>query len=136
MNSKLFLSRHGGALITLAAVFLLIHVWAFMSRPDISLPLYYAWPDIDIPVHIIFGAWLVLFFLYPNVIRRTDRLFVFSLVMLIGLGWEFLEYGFDVFYGIAHGYYPAHHSMADTYKDILDNGVGATAAVYFFRFFI
>ncbi|OGG55819.1 hypothetical protein A3D71_00610 [Candidatus Kaiserbacteria bacterium RIFCSPHIGHO2_02_FULL_55_20] len=136
MNSKLLSSRHGVVLVMLAAVFLLIHVWAYMSRPDISQPLYYAWPAIDIPVHMMFGAWLALFFLYTNVLRRTGLLFVFSVVMLVGLGWELLEYGFDIFYGLSQGFSPAHHGMADTYKDIVDNGVGATAAIYFFRFFI
>lgn len=136
MNSKLLSSRHGVVLVMLAALFLLIHMWAYLSRPDISQPLYYAWPAIDIPVHMMFGAWLVLFFLYPNVLRRTGLWFVLSLVMLIGLGWEFLEYGFDTFYGLSHGFSAAHHGMADTYKDIVDNGLGATAAVYFFRFFI
>jgi len=136
MDSRLISSRHGIALVTLGALFVLIHVWAYMSRPDISLPLYYAWPPIDIPAHIIFGAWLALLLLYTNILRRTDLLFIFAVVMLVGVGWELLEYGFDVFYGIAHGYYPAHHGMADTYKDILDNGVGTTAALYLFRVFL
>ncbi len=136
MNSKLLSSRHGIALVALAGLFLLIHVWAYLSRPDITLPLYYFWPPVDIPVHMIFGAWLALFLLYPNVLRRTNPLFVFSIAMLVGVGWEFLEYGFDVLYGVANGFYPAHHGMWDSYKDILDNGVGTTAALYFFRFLV
>lgn len=133
-NMKVLSSRHGIALVSLAAIFVIFHAWAFVTRPDTATHLYHAVPWADIPAHLVFGAFLALLLLYPNFFRYSESfIVVFSLVMLAGIGWEFFEHGYDVLYGMPRGIAAANHGVFDTVKDIADNGLGAIAALALFR---
>ncbi len=130
---KLLSSRHGLLIIAVAAAFLFAHAALFLLRPDTTVPLYAAAPWVDIPFHIIFGAWVALLLLYPGATRsEKSLLLIFFFVTIAGIGWELIELGYDHAYAAPHGLPLAHHGWGDTAKDVFDNGLGAAAALFAF----
>lgn len=121
---------HAAALVMLGTLFLLIDMWGHTTR---------AYPTtwwVDIVTHLLFGAWLALALLYPRLWRYSRTpLFVFSAVMLVGLGWEAFEYLFDILYAIPNGVDLAQHGIVDTTKDIVNNALGAGAALIAYRIY-
>lgn len=126
---KLFSSLRGVTLVALTLLFLLIHIVAFASRADLTVPLYGTMPWLDIPAHLLFAAGLALL-VYPYVIfRYAGPLLIFILVMLAGVGWECVEYGYDFFYAASRDLSFANHGVVDTLKDVLNNGLGVVGVL-------
>jgi len=109
----------------LAGPFLILDTYGHITRAYVTVP------NIDIPIHILFGAWLALFFIYRDDSVRRAQIFLY--VMLIGLGWEVSEYTYDHLYAIQHHLTSAQHGVGDTLKDIVDNGIGAFASIMLFK---
>ncbi|TSC86531.1 MAG: hypothetical protein G01um10148_517 [Parcubacteria group bacterium Gr01-1014_8] len=121
-------SLHGRALALIAVLFFLIHTWAYVNE------VYHNVPRVDVPIHILFGVWLALLLLHP--IFRERRLTlpaIFGAVMVVGVGWEFLEYIYDTVLTIPRGLPTAQHGVAETIRDLLCNGTGAAVTLTFFR---
>ena len=118
-------SRHGTMLIVIAILFIATDTWGHITRA-------YLWmPSIDIATHILFGAWLTLAFIYRD--RPISRLNIFVAVMLVGIGWECLEFVYDHLYALPHHVSLAQHNVGDTIKDVFDNGVGAVISLLVFE---
>ena len=109
----------------MAGIFGLVDMWGHISRAYVTLP------EIDIVTHILFGAWLALFLIHKN--KPESRLGIFLLVMLVGVGWEGLEFTYDHLYALPHAITSAQHGIFDTAKDVLNNAIGALASLFIFR---
>lgn len=116
---RFFESTHLSALVLSATFFFAVHTIAYVNNSYNLLP----W--IDIPMHIAFGMWLALLFLYPNFSRyEKNFLAIFTIVMVAGLGWEVIEFLYDSLYALPNGVPPAQHGAIDTITDIINNTVG------------
>jgi len=120
-------------ILVFAVVIFGIHI------PATAFGWYYALSWLDIPMHILGGAWLGLIFYYIFRIRKPElgaknnwSFFVFGLgfVMLVGVVWEFYEFFFDVF---IFKKYPLMASPPDvhfdTMLDLLDDIIGAAVGL-------
>jgi len=99
----------------------------------------YTW--IDIPLHLAGGAWTALAFFYLQ--RRYVLLFsalpflfsiimVVGVVMLVGVGWEWFEFGFDYIFVPEHAEWRAQLGLVDTMGDLLADVIGgALVGLYF-----
>ncbi|OGZ47268.1 MAG: hypothetical protein A3J54_01540 [Candidatus Ryanbacteria bacterium RIFCSPHIGHO2_02_FULL_45_13b] len=99
----------------------------------------YTW--IDIPLHLAGGAWTALAFFYLQ--RRYVLLFsalpflfsiimVVGVVMLVGVGWEWFEFGFDYIFVPEHAEWRAQFGLVDTMGDLLADVIGgALVGLYF-----
>jgi MFS superfamily sulfate permease-like transporter len=107
---------------------------------------WYGWYDthgwIDIPLHLAGGLFIGLLFYYlfalrlPLLARPSPHpflaLFIFGLgfVMLVGVLWEFYEFGASVFILHQHGLADAPGWIyADTLKDLANDGIGGSLAL-------
>lgn len=96
---------------------------------------------IDIPLHIAGGAWVALAFFYlqcRHVLLFSALPFLFSLiavagvVMLVGVAWEWFEFGFDYIFVPEHAEWRAQLGLVDTMGDLLaDLTGGVLVGVYF-----
>mgnify|MGYP001562310554 FL=1 len=93
----------------------------------------------DIPMHILGGAWVALFFFHFfyqtwHVVDLRKILFTLIItlgfVVLVGVLWEFYEYLSDVYLLKIHplGYAPNPLTLPDTLKDLLDDLIGGAVA--------
>lgn len=96
---------------------------------------------LDIVLHMVGGAWVVFAFFYVQ--RRYTLLFsalpfVFSLVMvmgivmLVGVAWEWFEFGFDYFFVPEAALWRAQLGLTDTMGDLLADLMGGTLAGFYF----
>ncbi len=115
----------GYMLAWIAGLFLVIDTYGHITRAYVTTP------NIDISTHLLFGAWLALFFIYRN--DSIERSWVFAYVLLFGLGWELFEYIYDHLYAIPHHVTLAQHGIGDTTKDIIDNSIGALVSIALFK---
>lgn len=107
------------------------------------LALWYEWYGtvwwIDIPLHLLGGAFIGVLFVYLVAVRRdilgkTDALSFLVLgvgfVALIGILWEFYEFWADVWFlkKYALNEFPGW-IHADTLKDLLNDLIGGAAAI-------
>lgn len=91
---------------------------------------------LDIPVHILSGAWvalvmLVLYYHADNVGRKDHTtlfvvLFALSSSLIIGLMWEVYEFVVD------RAMAGSNLQLGDTLKDLCDDLVGGAAAAWIF----
>lgn len=118
-------------LISIAVLFTLVHTWAYVNSVYHNVPL------IDVPMHMLFGAWLALLLLHPRFIRDGKTpLIVFAIVTAVGIGWECIEYFYDTFLMIPRGLPTAQHGIVETLRDMMSNTLGAGAIIFFnSRFF-
>lgn len=116
--------RPGTALVGMGAMFLAVDTWGHVTRAYVTSPI------IDIVTHILFGAILALLLMRSGTRRY---MYIFGIVMLTGLAWELFEFVYDVYVAAPLGLTLAQHGPGDTIKDIVDNGIGAVAALYLFR---
>lgn len=116
--------RPGAALLGMGAMFLAVDTWGHVTRAYVTSPI------IDIVTHILFGGILALLLMRSGMRRY---LYIFGIVMLTGLAWELFEFVYDVYVAAPRGFTLAQHGPGDTIKDIVDNGIGAAAALYLFR---
>lgn len=96
---------------------------------------------LDIALHTAGGAWVALAFFYiqrKHVLLFSALPFLFSLiaavgvVMLVGVMWEWLEYGFDYFFVPEHAEWRAQLGLVDTMGDLFsDFAGGVVVGVYF-----
>lgn len=98
---------------------------------------------IDIPLHMAGGAWVALAFFYFQ--RRYVLLFsalpiwfsllmVVGFVMLVGVAWEWLEFGFDYFFAKDNFLIRAQLGLADTMGDLGMDVIGGLAVGLYFLF--
>ena len=117
-----FLSRHS---LVLIGLFIPIDLWGKFGNAYVTV----WW--VDIATHLLFGAWLAAVLLHPTLRHYAKSpLFIFALVMLAGLGWELFELLYDVFVAVPRGITLAQHGAWDTLKDLLNNLLGAAAALW------
>ncbi len=105
-----------------------------------GLALLFGWFDsavwFDVPMHIIGGIWVGLVFLYlfsgffshESYDHHAERVKIFILgigfAALIGIFWEFFEFGLDTFFSLS-----LQASVADNMKDLLMDVIGGGLAV-------
>ena len=117
-----FLSRHS---LVLIGLFIPIDLWGKFGPASLTM----WW--VDVVAHLLFGAWLAVLFLHPTLRHYAKSpLFIFALVMLAGLGWELFEFLYDIFIAIPQNFTPTQHGAWDTLKDLLNNLLGAAAALW------
>ena len=117
-----FLSRHS---LVLIGLFIPIDLWGKFGNAYVTV----WW--VDIVTHLLFGAWLAAILLHPQLRHYAKSpLFIFALVLLAGLGWELFELLYDVFVAVPRGITLAQHGAWDTLKDLLNNLLGAAAALW------
>ena len=115
-----------GALLLTAHGLAVINTW------------YWLYPSIDIPMHLLGGAFVATFFLwltekYPGQWQVSRNFFVratifLSFTALVGVLWEFSEfiYGFFASYRAWH---IAGGDVTDTVTDLLNDLLGGLAVV-------
>ena len=96
---------------------------------------------VDIPLHIAGGAWVAFVFFYfqrRHILLFSALPFWFSLlmvvgfVMLVGVAWEWLEFGFDYFFAKDNFLICAQLGLADTMGDlVMDLLGGMLVGLYF-----
>jgi hypothetical protein len=102
-----------GALLLSLTVILGLHV--------ISVTTEYNWYNqfwwLDWMLHFAGGAWAAYLFIVLS--RYRQLLAVVSFVFLVGIGWEVLEYMFDVpFFGVGEASFSDSLWILDTLKDL------------------
>ena len=125
---KLFFSDHTAALIIIGEVFFAVHTVAFVNHVYHNVPL------IDVPMHMLFGAWVALLLFHPRLVfRDKSLLFIFLAVLIAGVGWECIEYVYDHALMIPRGLPTAQHGILETLRDLLSNAIGASVIVLLFK---
>ncbi|RME60911.1 hypothetical protein D6779_01105 [Candidatus Parcubacteria bacterium] len=91
----------------------------------------------DIPMHFLGGGWLVVLFFYllatrfSSISLKSEPCFRFlsalGFVALVGIGWEFFEYGLELLFP---SHLPAAVRLTDTFGDLLNDLLGGVAAYY------
>jgi hypothetical protein len=93
--------------------------------------IYWLLPWFDVPVHIAGGFMVGLFAQtgldYLN-IRKNRILFISLFVILVGVGWELVEW----YLGNTDGLGPL--SKINTIKDIIDDIIGGVLSIWFWHF--
>lgn len=96
---------------------------------------------IDIPLHFAGGAWVALAFFYfqrKHVFLFSALPFLFSIilvagfVMLVGVAWEWFEFGFDFFVAKENFVWRAQLGLPDTMGDLLADLVGGVLTGLYF----
>ncbi len=104
----------------------------------IASDMYFRLESIDVPMHILggfaAGTLAAAFITYAKAGNRPlwfNFLFVCSMVVMIGAGWEILEY---VFYSSspAAAAIMGGLTVRDLLGDLINDGIGAVIAWYFF----
>lgn len=98
---------------------------------------YWAFPGLDVAMHLAGGAWVGVLVLYFIRSRRPELMKSFTVSFLLAVGttaiigiiWEFYEFLFDVYVFKNHPLaYAAGNILFDTLKDLFDDLTGAVAA--------
>ena len=124
-------------LLALIVIILVLHILSTVYD------WYHAVWWIDIILHILGGAWAALLFFYVQ--ERHVPFFAampwwfsivvaVSFVMLVGVGWEWLEYGFDYFVAKDDFMLRAQLGLTDTMKDLFDDFIGGLVVGAYFIF--
>lgn len=110
------------------AAILILHMVAIFQGWYLTL----GW--VDIVLHALGGAWVMLAFfyvqracapaLYGAVPRWVFLVLAVGFVMLIGVMWEWLEYGFDFLFAREKAYWRAQLGLPDTMGDLLADLTG------------
>ena len=116
-------------------VALLFFILAYQTAA-VSLSLYFHYWWLDIPIHILGGLWITLFFLATyyasprTVIKDHSNIFVISfataVTLTVGLCWEIYEFA------IAHAIGDFGIGLADSLKDLVDDLIGALLGALIF----
>ena len=118
------------------APFILAFVWAIAGfhLAATYFAWYYAFPWIDIPMHIAGGAWIAALLYYLAVDRlaiftagewRKLLFFGVATVALVGVAWEFYEILLDLYVLKAYTLFDAPGGLHfDTLKDLFDDLAG------------
>lgn len=115
-------------LIGIAAVFFAVHTWVYVNAVYHNVPL------VDVPMHMLFGAWLALFLFHPRFSTHNKSWFVIFLVIFAaGIAWECIEYVYDHFYTLPRGLPTAQHGILETLRDLASNMFGAGAILPLFK---
>jgi hypothetical protein len=114
----------GTMLIAVGVAFVAMALFASYTQAYIWLP----W--VDIPLHLVFGAWLALFLMHYGH-GGVSRILI--AVILVGTAWELFEFAFDTFFAHPYGLTPAQHGWPDTFSDTAANLAGAVAAMLYER---
>lgn len=107
----------------------------------IQKTLYWTYTWLDIPMHILGGIWAALFFAwlaehtsflsfsFREAKFMTSVIMTLGFVALCGIGWEFYEFIYDVFFSVSRNYafllqLSAADTMADLFFDIFGGAIG------------
>lgn len=114
---------------------LTLHVVSILQKWYLTL----SW--IDIVLHTIGGAWVALAFFYvqqryaralPDTVPRWFFLVqAVGFVMLVGVMWEWFEYGFDIFFAEEKADWRAQLGLPDTMGDLLADFVGGVCVAMY-----
>lgn len=127
-------------------LFVLLFVAAILGFFMLSLAeqWYLKFDWIDIPFHLLGGAWVAFVFFYiqhryaptvPTIVPWwMDMLFAVSFVMLVGVMWEWFEFGFDFFFPQGQVSLRAQLGLPDTMGDLLVDIVGGALVAFSFLF--
>lgn len=109
----------------LLALILVLHVIAIQKA------LYWVYVWLDIPMHILGGFWAALFlawllehtsflrFSFKEANLAASIIMSLGFVALCGIGWEFYEFIYDVFFSVSRNYdFLLQLSAADTIADL------------------
>ncbi len=108
----------------------------------LNLDWYQKDPWVDIPAHLLFGVLIGLLFLRSEVKRggESERkllaslVTLFALTLLLGIGWESLEFLRDRLYAIPRGILPAQQGALDTVGDLSNNILGSMVVIFAYGF--
>lgn len=105
-----------------------------------ALPInwYHTVPLIDIPAHISFGALIGLFvslLIKEKAIHANPLGAILLGVIVIGFGWEVIEFLRDTYFALPRGVLPAQRSGLDTVWDMANNLIGGML-VYLLIFYL
>ena len=128
--------------IVLALLVLILGVHAL----GLAFDWYFVLSWFDIPMHLSGGAWVALLFFYifgKRIHIISDRtgiiptmFLALGFVALIGVGWEFYEYGYDVFIAEKYPIFEAQsRGLFDALKDLFDDLLGGAIMASFLVFF-
>ncbi|OGZ54783.1 MAG: hypothetical protein A3H64_02555 [Candidatus Ryanbacteria bacterium RIFCSPLOWO2_02_FULL_45_11c] len=129
MSNSLFNRAAPSALLML----LVISVILGLHIVSIFRGWYVTVPSIDIPLHVLGGAWVALVFFYfqrRHMLIFSTLPFLFSIilvagvVMLVGVMWEWFEFGFDYIFVPEHAEWRAQLGLIDTMGDLFTDLVG------------
>lgn len=129
----------------LSAVFLLALVVCILVLHIFSIVYdwYHVYWWVDIILHLLGGAWVATLFFYVQ--ERYVPSFsampwwfsivaAVSFVMLVGVGWEWFEYGFDYVVAKDNFVLRAQLGLADTMGDLLADFIGGLMVGAYFIF--
>jgi len=109
------------------------------------------------PMHFLGGFWLAMVFLYfnpdfkidpPGILRKQNPKFIklpnylivgimtLGFVILIGVLWEFFEFGYDVLISSKGYFAAAQQGVADTMSDLFFDLLGGLAFLIICKFYI
>jgi uncharacterized membrane protein YjdF len=106
---------------------------------------YWIFTWLDMPMHFLGGFWLAVVFMWLNSkfniieIRppNIDKLIlVLGFVILVGVFWEFFEFGYDVLISSKGYFAAAQQGTADTMSDLFFDLLGGLVFLIICRFYI
>lgn len=108
-----------------------------------GLGAYAAWPDFDVPMHLMggFGAGMLGLALHERLTTPSHRrelprayhaLFVVGVTVVIAVAWEFHEYVLDAMNAGRPDWEKMQVSIQDTMGDLLNGLVGGAVAFWLF----
>jgi len=119
---------------------LFIHILAIINS------WYWIFTWLDMPMHFLGGFWLAMVFLWilrkqnPKFIKLSNYLIVgimtLGFVILIGVLWEFFEFGYDVLISSKGYFAAAQQGVADTMSDLFFDLLGGLAFLIICKFYI
>lgn len=118
-------------LVSFLTLILLVHGWALLT----SAYFYIWW--LDILLHFLGGLWvgiLALYFLNKRELSGIFLLwFILGVAALIGIFWEFLEFGLNQVWESLGKLAFFQPSLEDTLADLLADLLGGLGAFFLFR---
>lgn len=123
-----------------AAVVIIVMIMQVIA---LKFSLYYAWPSLDVPMHYLGGlaAGLVALAWWGRDIESitftkkawlSTAIFqwcvVLGFVAVVGIAWEWMEFGLDHIAGIREKIGASQTSLSDTMGDLFFDLLGATVA--------
>ena len=125
-------------LLAFLFVIFILHIFAFSSN------WYWDFDGLDSVYHFIGGSWSALLFFYIFFKRErifsitsypwTTAIFALGFVALIGVGWEFFEFGFDYIFAeyetVRKAQLGVYDIMVDLFSDLIG---GAMISLIFIR---
>ncbi len=130
------MSKIKNSFLTYKTFSFLLALVAFLYFSSIFSGFYWKNPWVDIPLHFLGGLSVALFGIiyFKNEIEKLNLLsavvFILGFSGLIGIFWEFFEWGLDTFFKAKIN----QASVSDTLGDLLMDLLGSILIVFYFLF--